>query len=223
MRIPLLLIFLVLSLSATRADEGLTRAQAYERAQKLEALGRKLFFDPALSASGKMASATCHDPAHGFAPANSAAVQLGCNDMRQAGLRNVPPLAYLQGRACFHRALLRGRRGRRLQLGQRPDRRSDLGWACRPRARAGTRAPTLAVRANESADTAVARAREAGYGGELQILAALEAFEQSWRNFYRRLSRRPRQAHRAGSARACCLQRSEERQLRALPQERARQ
>src|SRR5713226_2519531 len=30
-------------------------------------LGRKLFFDPILSANGSVACATCHQPAHGFA------------------------------------------------------------------------------------------------------------------------------------------------------------
>ena len=29
-----------------------------------------MFFDPALSASGQMACASCHDPAHGFRPGN---------------------------------------------------------------------------------------------------------------------------------------------------------
>ena len=43
-----------------RGAETLTRPQAYARAAALEALGRKLFFDPALSASGQMACASCH-------------------------------------------------------------------------------------------------------------------------------------------------------------------
>ena len=43
-----------------------------------------------------MACATCHDPAHGFSPANDLAVQLGGKDMRQPGLRAVPSLTYLQ-------------------------------------------------------------------------------------------------------------------------------
>ena len=33
-------------------------------AAALTALGRQLFADPALSASGKIACATCHDPKH---------------------------------------------------------------------------------------------------------------------------------------------------------------
>ena len=55
-----------------------------------------MFFDPALSASGQMACATCHDPNHAFGPANALPVQLGGGDLRQPGLRAVPSLKYLQ-------------------------------------------------------------------------------------------------------------------------------
>ncbi|MGO9425317.1 MAG: cytochrome c peroxidase, partial [Steroidobacteraceae bacterium] len=34
----------------------------------MSAVGRALFFDKSLSASGKMACATCHDPNRGFGP-----------------------------------------------------------------------------------------------------------------------------------------------------------
>ena len=65
-----------------RAEEpapGLTRAEAYARAAALEALGRTLFFEPSLSASGQMSCASCHDPAHGFGPPNALSVQLGAD------------------------------------------------------------------------------------------------------------------------------------------------
>ncbi|HEX3859400.1 MAG TPA: cytochrome-c peroxidase, partial [Pseudolabrys sp.] len=75
---------------------GLTRAEANARAVALEALGRKLFADPSLSASGQMACATCHDPQHAFGPPNALSVQLGGKDMKQPGLRAVPSLKYLQ-------------------------------------------------------------------------------------------------------------------------------
>ena len=75
---------------------GLTRPQAYARAAALQALGRRLFFDPSLSASGQMACATCHDPKHAFGPPTRCAVQLGGKDMREPGLRAVPSLKYLQ-------------------------------------------------------------------------------------------------------------------------------
>ena len=58
-------------------------------------LGKQLFFDVSLSASGKMSCATCHQPDHAYAPANNLAVQLGGPDMQQAGTRAVPSLRYL--------------------------------------------------------------------------------------------------------------------------------
>lgn len=38
----------------------LSRAEAVARAKALTALGRKMFFDPSLSASGKQACSSCH-------------------------------------------------------------------------------------------------------------------------------------------------------------------
>jgi cytochrome c peroxidase len=65
-------------------------------AAALTALGRALFFDPSLSASGKISCAACHDPKHAFAPPNDLAVQPGGKDGRSAGLRAVPSLMYSQ-------------------------------------------------------------------------------------------------------------------------------
>ena len=62
----------------------------------LASIGRLAFFDPALSASGKLACSTCHDPRHAFAPANALAVQLGGQDGRHQGTRSTPSLLYLQ-------------------------------------------------------------------------------------------------------------------------------
>ncbi|TIL61596.1 MAG: cytochrome-c peroxidase, partial [Mesorhizobium sp.] len=42
----------------------LSRAEAFARAEALTALGRKMFFDPSLSASRKQACSSCHDPDH---------------------------------------------------------------------------------------------------------------------------------------------------------------
>jgi cytochrome c peroxidase len=73
-------------------------ANTFERmpdAAALTALGRALFSDPALSASGKISCATCHDPQHDFAPSNHQAVQRGGNG-RSFGVRAVPSLKYTQ-------------------------------------------------------------------------------------------------------------------------------
>lgn len=69
------------------------------------ALGKRLFFDQSLSASGKMSCATCHDPDHAYGPPNGLAVQLGGADLRQPGTRAVPSLRYLQFTPKFTRHL----------------------------------------------------------------------------------------------------------------------
>ena len=70
-------------------------------ADALMALGRSLFFDPTLSASGKLACASCHDPRHAFAPGNALAVQRGGRDGRGYGVRAVPSLMYAQNAPPF--------------------------------------------------------------------------------------------------------------------------
>jgi cytochrome c peroxidase len=63
---------------------------------EMTALGALAFRDPSLSASGKLACATCHDPDHAFAPANALAIQLGGKTGKLAGTRATPSLRYLQ-------------------------------------------------------------------------------------------------------------------------------
>lgn len=63
---------------------------------RMTAIGRMLFFDASLSASGKTACASCHDPAHAYGPPNARAVQLGGADGRTPGVRAAPSLRYLQ-------------------------------------------------------------------------------------------------------------------------------
>nr|WP_255370194.1 cytochrome c peroxidase [Roseateles sp. YR242] len=62
----------------------------------MTALGRQLFRETALSGSGRMSCASCHDPAHAYGPANALAVQLGGPGGGQPGLRAVPSLMYRQ-------------------------------------------------------------------------------------------------------------------------------
>jgi cytochrome c peroxidase len=65
-------------------------------AAAMTVLGRALFFDASLSASGKVACATCHDPRRAFGPPNDSAVQPGGVDGRHSGVRSVPSLTYTQ-------------------------------------------------------------------------------------------------------------------------------
>lgn len=188
---------------AARADDVvLTRPQAFARAARLEALGRKLFFDPSLSASGEMACATCHDPAHGFSPANARAVQLGGKDMRQPGLRAVPSLTYLQAAPPFSEHYYDSDDEGDASVDNGPT--GGLTWDGRmDRGREQAAFPLTSPfeMANTDAAAVAMRARKAGYDAELvaifgnDVLAgpartfaalthALEVFEQSPRDFY---------------------------------------
>ncbi len=64
-------------------------------------LGRKLFYDPGLSGSGKMACASCHDPAHAYGPSGAEPVIVGGADMHTPGFRAVPSLGYLYRQPPF--------------------------------------------------------------------------------------------------------------------------
>ncbi|HEV7717048.1 MAG TPA: cytochrome c peroxidase, partial [Steroidobacteraceae bacterium] len=57
-------------------------------------VGKHMFFDKSLSGSGKLACASCHDPAHAYGPANGSAVQPGGRRLTDAGTRAVPSLRY---------------------------------------------------------------------------------------------------------------------------------
>ena len=96
LRLLLVLLICALAQRAPAEDGGMSRALAYARAAALQVLGRKMFSDASLSASGQMACATCHDPKLAFGPPNARDVQLGGKDMKQPGLRAVPSLTYLQ-------------------------------------------------------------------------------------------------------------------------------
>jgi cytochrome c peroxidase len=57
-------------------------------------VGKKIFFDENLSASGKMSCATCHSPNNAYAPVNALAAQLGGPILSEQGMRAVPTLTY---------------------------------------------------------------------------------------------------------------------------------
>jgi cytochrome c peroxidase len=62
----------------------------------LAALGKALFFDRTLSSSGRLACASCHDPASAYGPPpGTGPVMLGGARMKSAGSRAVPSLRYL--------------------------------------------------------------------------------------------------------------------------------
>jgi cytochrome c peroxidase len=85
------------------APEAKPAARAHSPAPLSPAdLGRLIFFDTSLSASGRMACATCHDPGHAHAQTNDLAMQLGGANLDIEGLRSVPSLRYLNLNIPFH-------------------------------------------------------------------------------------------------------------------------
>lgn len=95
-------VVLAMTLGALRArevggaDAQMSRAEASRRAAALAAIGRQMFVDPSLSASGRLSCASCHSPSHAFGPPTSDAVRLGGPSMSRPGVRAVPSLRYLQ-------------------------------------------------------------------------------------------------------------------------------
>ena len=69
------------------------------------AIGREMFFDKTLSASGRQSCASCHDPAHAYGPPDGLAVQPGGPAMERFGTRAVPSLRYLRFTPQFSRHL----------------------------------------------------------------------------------------------------------------------
>jgi cytochrome c peroxidase len=193
---------LALQPPAQAAEAGMTRAQAYARAAALEALGRAMFFDPALSASGEMACASCHDPKLGFAPPNARDVQLGGKDLKQPGLRAVPALTYLQAVPQFTEHFYDSEDEADASVDNGPT--GGLTWDGRAdRGREQARFPLLSPyeMANRNEAAVAAAIRKASYAGDFArifgdrvlhddaetfagALEALETFEQSAKDFY---------------------------------------
>lgn len=70
-------------------------------AAQLTEIGRRIFFDGSLSATGKASCASCHDPQHAWGPPNALSVQLGGADGKQEGPRAAPSLRYLETLIAF--------------------------------------------------------------------------------------------------------------------------
>jgi cytochrome c peroxidase len=207
----------------------LSRAEARTRARALAELGRQIFFDRSLSASGRMSCATCHDPAHAFAAPNARAVQPGGGDLTRTGRRAVPSLMYLQAAPPFNEHFYEDEDDGDGSVDNGPA--GGLTWDGRvDRLRDQARIPLLSPdeMANASADDVMARVARAPYASELARLfgaaarqdagagfdgvrLALEAFQQDARRFYPYTSKYD--AYLAGRAR---LTAAEARGLRAF-------
>lgn len=130
-------------------------------------LGRRIFADPSLSASGRMSCATCHDGAHAFASPGGPAVPFGGPDGTTPGFRAVPSLRYLAFTPSFH-----------LEADGTPVGGFDRdGRAATLREQA--RRPFLAPHEMANADIAavVARLARAGYAEQFRALFGASIFD----------------------------------------------
>ena len=166
----------------------------------VSALGRALFFEPSLSASGHTSCASCHDPRRAYGPPNDLSVQLAGRDGRTPGLRAAPSLRYLNTLPAFTEHHFENDGDDSIDAGPTGghmwDGRADS-------AREQARLPLLsdAEMANGSVAEAVQRLREgpqaarfrAVFGATVldrddtafeRLLFALEVFQQSPREFY---------------------------------------
>jgi len=179
---------------------GLDRAETFRRAKALASLGRKMFFDPNLSASGEMSCASCHDPAFAYGPPNAQPVQRGGVKGEQCGIRSVPSLRYLQVAPSFTEHYFDAETTGDDSIDNGPT--GGLTWDGRvDRGRDQARLPLFSPyeMANDSPASLLVRVRRASYAGELTalldadsdssvaldtLLEAFEAWEQDYAEFY---------------------------------------
>lgn len=166
----------------------------------MTAIGRVLFSDPTLSASGKMACSTCHDPAKFFGPPNDMPVQRGGADGQGAGVRAVPSLRYLQSVPPFTEHFFESDGNDSEDQGPAGGRT----WDGRSQsAHDQARLPLFSAfeMGNPSPEAVVAKVRNSSYAGQFKdlfgknifgtpgaafnaVLMALEVYQQSPAEFY---------------------------------------
>ena len=145
----------------------------------LAALGKQMFFDPSLSASGRISCATCHSPAHAYGPPNGLAVQLGGPRMDRQGMRAVPSLRYVLNRTPFYNQNYVADPIERLREGVEPP-TGGFGWDGRFNAlRDQASFPLLAANemANGSVAEVAAKLQRASYAAEFRKLFGTQIFD----------------------------------------------
>ena len=159
-------------------------APAYARAAAITALGRQIFFDRSLSASGAMSCATCHDFANHFAPANSLAVQAGGAKLDKSGTRATPGLTYVASTPFFTEHYYESEDDGDESVDQGPV--GGRTWDGRVnRAREQAAIPLLAPNemANSSEAAVVARAAAAPYASQMRQIYGDTIFTETHRAF----------------------------------------
>ena len=186
-----------------KADSTPFYANSFEKtpaAAGMAALGRALFFDASLSASGKVACASCHDPKHAFGPPNDLPVQRGGRDGRQHGVRAVPSLMYAQNIPPFTEHYFDDDEDDGIDQGPAGGRTWDgRAQSAHDQARLPLFSPF--EMANAGVEEVLVKVRRAGYAARFRetfgdkvldeperafkaVLMSLETFQQSPKDFY---------------------------------------
>lgn len=139
---------------------------------QLAALGRQLFSDVSLSASGRISCASCHSPSHAYGPPNAKAVQLGGRENNRQGTRAVLTLRYVLNRTPVWSRQFVSNPAERLLEGDEPP-VGGFGWDGRfDSLHQQAEFPLLAANemANASAAAVVAKLRRARYARQFRRL-----------------------------------------------------
>jgi cytochrome c peroxidase len=178
-------------------------ANTFEKVPSAAAMtdvGRALFFDASLSASGRVACATCHDPRRAFGPPDDSPVQRGGRDGRRIGVRAVPSLTYTQNVPPFTEHYFDDEGDDGIDQGPAGGRTWDgRAQSAHEQARLPLFSPF--EMANASMETVVAKVQRAAYAAQFRatfgdkvfddqasafkaVLMALETFQQNPAEFY---------------------------------------
>jgi cytochrome c peroxidase len=163
-------------------------------------LGRALFLDKSLSASGTIACATCHLPSRAFGPPDGLPVQRGGSEGQSPGVRAVPSLMYTQSVPPFTEHYFDDEGDDSIDQGPAGGRTWDgRAQSAHDQARLPLFSPF--EMANTNAEAVVDKVQRADYAGTFRetfgegvfantasafkaVLLSLETFQQSPAEFY---------------------------------------
>ena len=163
---------------ATARDSAATASTPLSAAAML---GKRIFFDTTLSASGSLSCATCHNPTHAYGPPNGLAVQNGGAHLDMQGVRSVPSLRYVLNRTPVWGKAYVASTAERIMEGNEPP-AGGFGWDGRFNTlHAQAEFPLMA--ANEMANAGpadlVAKLQRAPYADEFRNVFGATIFDDA--------------------------------------------
>ena len=149
---------------------------------EIAAVGKAMFFDAGLSASGKMSCASCHSPEHAYGPPNGLSVQMGGQDGRQPGMRAVPSLRYLETVTAFSEHHFDNDGDDSIDAGPTGGHTWD-GRSGSTHAQASVPLLSAFEMANESPAAVVAKLRKSGYADQFRATFGQDIFDDDGKAF----------------------------------------